>query len=138
MPALDRYHTHLRNALIKDGWTITDGPLTLQLDERQLYIDFAAERLLAAERGMEKIAVEVKTFRNPSPVADLEQAIGQYGLYEDVLRIVKPELVLYLAIPQEAFVSIFFERIGQLALQNRIKKAFTFASDAEEIIQWIG
>src|SRR5438552_15557541 len=132
MPALDLYHTQVRNALIKDGWTITDDPLTLEFDERKLYVDFGAERLLAAERGTEKIAVEIKAFRGPSPVADLEQTIGQYGLYEDVLRIVDPERILYLAIPEEAYNEIFSERIGQLVLQNRIKHAFTFASDSEE------
>jgi hypothetical protein len=137
LPALDRYHPHVRNALVKDGWTITDDPLTLEFDDRKLYIDFGAERLLAAERGTEKIAVEIKAFGSPSPIADLEQAIGQYGLYEDVLQVVDPQRVLYLAIPEEAFNEIFSERIGQLALQKRIKRAFTFASDTEEIVQWI-
>ena len=137
MPALDHYHAQVRNALIKDGWPITDDPLTLELDERKLYVDLGAERLLAAERGTEKIAVEIKTFHSPSPIADLEQAIGQYGLYEDVLQIVAPERLLYLAIPEEVFVQIFSERIGQLALQKRIHHLFTFASDQEEIVQWI-
>jgi len=27
MPALDLYHDTVKNALIKDGWTITDDPL---------------------------------------------------------------------------------------------------------------
>lgn len=80
---------------------------------------------------------QIKTFRNPSPIVDLEQAIGQYSLYEDVLHIVEPERILYLAIPEEAFTEIFSEPIGQLALQNRIKRAFTFAPDTEEIVQWI-
>ena len=125
MPALDHYHEHVRNALVKDGWIITDDPLILQLGERTWYMDYGAERLLAAERGVEKIAVKIKAFRNPSPIADLEQAIGQYSLYEDVLRLV------------EAVTEIFSEPIGQLALQRRIKRAFMFASDTEEIVQWI-
>jgi hypothetical protein len=93
--------------------------------------------LIAAERGVEKIAVEIKAFKSPSPVADLEQTIGQYGLYEDVLNVVDPSRVLYLAIPDEAFEQIFSERIGKLVLQKRIKHAFTFAPGAEEITQWI-
>lgn len=125
MPALDHYHEHVRNALVKDGWIITDDPLILQLGERTWYMDYGAERLLAAERGVEKIAVKIKAFRNSSPIADLEQAIGQYSLYEDVLRLV------------EAVTEIFSEPIGQLALQRRIKRAFMFASDTEEIVQWI-
>lgn len=137
MPGLDRYHIHVCNALLKDGWTITHDPLTLQLDERKLYIDLGAERLLAAERGTEKIAVEIKTFRNPSPIVDLEQAIGQYSLYEDVLQIVEPDRVLYLAIPEDVFTQIFSETIGQLALQRRIRRVFTFSPDTEAIVQWI-
>ena len=137
MPALDRYHLNVRNALIKDGWTITDDPLTLEIDERKLYVDFGAERLLAAERGTERIAVEIKAFGGPSPIADLEQTIGQYGLYEDVLEIVDPNRVLFLAIPEGAFQEIFSERIGQLALQKRIKRAFTFAPGTEVIVQWM-
>jgi hypothetical protein len=30
VPARDTYHNHVRNALTKDGWTITDDPLRLQ------------------------------------------------------------------------------------------------------------
>lgn len=72
MPAFDRCHETVRRALTKDGWTITDDPLTLEFGERKLYADFGAERLLGAERGTKKIAVEIKTFRCPSPIADLE------------------------------------------------------------------
>ena len=137
MPALDRYHETVRHALNKDGWTITDDPLTLVVDDRNLYADFGAERLLGAERGVEKIAVEIKTFLSPSPVADLEQAIGQYSLYEDILQLLESERTLYLAIPEEAFTHIFSERIGQLALKNRIKRAFVFNPVREEIVQWL-
>ncbi len=137
MPALDRYHEPVRHALTKDGWTITDDPLTLDIGERKLYADFGAERLLAAERGSEKIAVEIKTFRSPSPIADLEQAIGQYSLYEDILHLLESERALYLAIPEEAFSQIFSERIGQLSLKNRIKRAFVFDPVKEEIVQWL-
>ncbi|MGH7999083.1 MAG: element excision factor XisH family protein [Brasilonema sp.] len=30
MPVRDRYHQSVKNALIKDGWTITDDPLHLK------------------------------------------------------------------------------------------------------------
>ena len=137
MPALDRYHTSVANALVKDGWNITDDPLILKLENRTFYVDLGAERLIAAEKDAVKIAVEIKTFLSPSPVADLEQALGQFGIYEEVLKVVQPERVLYLAVPQEAFNRIFTERIGQLILQNRIRRAFTFSWELEEIIQWI-
>lgn len=55
MPARDIYHDAVRNALMKDGWTITDDPLRLRLrGGRSLFVDLGAKRLLAAERGTEK------------------------------------------------------------------------------------
>lgn len=137
MPALDRYHRAVASALRKDGWTITDDPLTLELEERTFYVDFGVERLLAAEKGAERIAVEVKTFGSPSPIADLEQARGQFSLYEEVLRETQPDRMLYLAIPEAAFHGVFHERIGQIILQNRIRRAFCFSPEREEIMQWI-
>lgn len=80
MPAKDFYHHHVKNALIKDGWTITHDPFKVEWLETKLQIDFGAERLIAAERGAEKIAVEVKSFIGPSKMEDLEGALGQYVL----------------------------------------------------------
>jgi hypothetical protein len=57
----DLYHDHVRAALEKDGWTITDDQLKLEWREGQkVYVDFGAEKLLTAEKGLRKIAVEVK------------------------------------------------------------------------------
>ncbi|MCP4701964.1 MAG: hypothetical protein GY862_34660 [Gammaproteobacteria bacterium] len=63
MPAKDMYHYVVKTALEKDGWTITDDPLIIQVDQkRSLYIDLGAENLLAAEKTGQKIAVEIKSF----------------------------------------------------------------------------
>ncbi|MFN6535902.1 MAG: element excision factor XisH family protein [Nostoc sp. EkiNYC01] len=59
MPARDRYHQNLKNALIKDGWTITDDPFHLKWGKKDLYVDLVAEKLLIAEKGTQKIAVEI-------------------------------------------------------------------------------
>jgi XisH protein len=39
-------------------------------------IDLGAEKLIAAERGSEKIAVEIKSFSGASFINDLENAWG--------------------------------------------------------------
>src|SRR5438105_11264466 len=70
MPALDQYHETVRTALIKDGWTITHDPLTLVVGADRVHIDLAAERVIAAEKGVSKIAVEIKTFAGASRIAD--------------------------------------------------------------------
>lgn len=58
MPRRDIIHEAVKNALVKDGWTITDNPLFLEYGTEDMYVDLGAERLLAAERGTERIAVE--------------------------------------------------------------------------------
>ena len=78
MPALDQDHHIVRHALEKDGWTITHDPLTLTVGQDRVHLDLGAERVIAAEKGIRKIAVEIKMFRGLSRVADLEEAIGQY------------------------------------------------------------
>jgi len=90
MPALDIYHDQVKNALIKDGWTITDDPLTIRFGRKVLYVDLAAQRLLAAERAGSRIAVEIKSFVGRSDVLDLEQALGQFVLYAEVLAETDP------------------------------------------------
>lgn len=48
--AKDIYHSTVRIALEKDGWTITDDPLTLRVGGRSAFIDLGAEELFAAEK----------------------------------------------------------------------------------------
>jgi len=98
MPALDIYHDQVKNALIKDGWTITDDPLTIRFGRKVPYVDLAAQRLLAAERAGSRIAVEIKSFVGRSDVLDLEQALGQFVLYAEVLAETDPDRILYLAV----------------------------------------
>jgi hypothetical protein len=45
MPQQDVYHNVVKNALIKDGWTITHNPLTLTVGRRDLYVDFGQNSL---------------------------------------------------------------------------------------------
>jgi hypothetical protein len=59
MPATDTYHQVVKNALTKDGWIITHDPYTLAFGQRNVFVDLGAERVLAAEKGQEKIAIEI-------------------------------------------------------------------------------
>src|SRR5438045_800907 len=91
MPAKDVYHDAVKNALIRDGWTITHDPYTLSYGRRDVYVDLGAEKPIAAEKDGRKIAVEVKSFIGPSEVHDLEMAIGQYVLYGFVISRVESD-----------------------------------------------
>ncbi len=136
MPARDRYHDHVRNTLVKDGWIITHDPLHLTWGLKDMYVDLGAERLLAAEKGKRKIAVEIKSFGGLSDMDDLEKALGQFVLYHDVLARVEPERQLYLAIPEAPFVDLFNEPIGKLLLENQRLRLLVFDPESEVIRQW--
>jgi len=41
MPAKDLYHEAVKNALIKDGWTITADPYPIEFEDAELYPDLA-------------------------------------------------------------------------------------------------
>jgi hypothetical protein len=135
MPARDRHHNAVRHALEADGWTITDDPLTLRIGSRDLYVDLGAQRLLAAERGQEKIAVEIKVLSGLSPVANLEQAIGQFVLYSDALETLGSDRVLYLALPNSA-MDILDEPIGMMILRKKRLRIVVFDAREERILSW--
>ena len=119
MPAKDIYRDTVKTALIKSEWTITHDPLRIRLVRgKKLFVDLGAERLLTAERGTEKIAVEIKSFTRPSDMKDLEEAIGQFVLYDRMLKRYYPEHTLYLAVPEEIGVSVFEEEAGQTLIED--------------------
>ena len=138
MPRKDLYHDAVVAALEREGWTITDDPLRLAYGGRNLYVDLGAENLLAAVRGGRRIAVEIKSFVSDSDLADLENALGQYVLYRDVLARVEPERVLYLAIPRFAHESTFKDQFGQMVVEQQRLRLIIFEVDQEEPLQWIG
>lgn len=85
MPAHDLYHDAVVHALIADGWEITHDPLTLSFGGRDLFVDLGATHVtLGAVRRGQRIAVEIKSFVSPSPMRDLEDAVGQYVVYRSV------------------------------------------------------
>jgi hypothetical protein len=137
MPAKDVYHDVVKEALIKAGWTITHDPLVLRWGTVDVYVDLGAEKLLAAEKGADKIAVEIKSFVGRSDIYELEKALGQYVLYHDILVKREPDRELYVAVPEEIYQSIFEEAIGKLLLENHRVKLVVFDRIQEVILRWI-
>jgi hypothetical protein len=137
VPAKDIYHDTVKRALQKDGWIITHDPFPLQIGRKRLSADLGAERLINAEKGTQKIVVEVKSFVGRSDVKDLEQALGQYILYRQVLNEMRIDRSLYLAISQPIFNSVFTIELGQVLLKNQIVKLIVFDDKSEAIVQWI-
>lgn len=137
MPQRDAYHQTVVNALVKDGWTITDDPLVIKFEEVNLYADLAAERTLAAERGNEKIAIEIKMFGSESAYEDLEKAFGQYQVYRSFLRQLEPERVIYLAVSIETQEKIFSRASVKFLVADLNIKLIIFNPETEEIVEWI-
>jgi len=100
--AKDFLHETVKQLLIEDGWKITEDPYRLQYEPAWL-IDLGAEKLFAAERGLEKIAVEVKSFREESFAHEFHAILGQYLNYRLALEQVEMERMLYLAVPLSVY-----------------------------------
>ena len=107
MPAKDIYHDAVRFALIKDDWNILAENYTLEYGGDHLYVDIAAEKSIAAEKNGQKILVEVKSFLGRSFFNDLENAVGQYIIYRDILEETASDFNLYLAISRGTYQSNF-------------------------------
>jgi len=138
MPARDIFHDCVKKALVKDAWTVTHDPFSLRIGQKDLFIDLGAEKLLAAEKNNQRIAVEIKSFISPSGMRDLETAVGQYIVYQNVLSVTEPQRLLYLAVRESTFVNLFQDDLGKLLLERQALKIMTFDPEQEEITQWIG
>lgn len=63
MSAKDIYHDVVKQALKNEGWDITADPLRIQFLGVEFRIDLGAERVIAADRNGEKIAVDCLSSR---------------------------------------------------------------------------
>ena len=135
MSRRDRYHDLVKQALIKEGWTITHDPDIIKTDPT-LEVDLGGERMIAVERKHEKIAIEIKSFLNSSQVADLEDAVGQYSIYDIFLKRQEPNRKLYLAIPQYAFTNIFSREVGQITVKELGIHLIVYSLSEKEPLQW--
>ena len=95
MSARDKYHDIVKNALVREGWTITHDPYRITIGSRPAQIDLGAEMPLGAEKDGRLIAVEIKSFLGPSELYDLYNAVGQFGVYKSVLHEKDPNRKLY-------------------------------------------
>jgi len=138
MPARDTYHAAVVKALIAEGWAITHDPLPLTYGDQDLYVDLGAESgTIAAEKGAEKIAVEIKSFLSRSAVEDFQAAVGQFVIYRKILGITEPDRVLFLAVPARAYEGFLSRQFGQFILQDERIPLIVFDAQSERILKWI-
>jgi hypothetical protein len=128
----------VKEALRKEGWLITHDPLYLVEEGASIdyEIDLGAEKLIVAERGLEKIAVEVKSFLRASISHEFHSVFGQYLVYLEALKLLAPERSLLLAMPDFAY-----DRLQEypfiLDLLNRYQVSYiVFDSTQPNIVIW--
>ncbi|MHC5752549.1 MAG: XisH family protein [Nostoc sp.] len=138
MSAKDVFHEVVKKALQKDGWQITHDPLSISVGGVNVSIDLAAEKLIAAERQGEKIAVEVKSFlEKSSAISEFHTALGQFINYRGALRRRQPERVLYLAIPLTTDKTFFQLDFPQVMIEDNQVKMIIYDVEQEVIFKWI-
>jgi hypothetical protein len=137
MPKLDIIHNSVKNALIKDGWLVTDDPYIIRYRRTTLYADLGAERPIAAERDGQRLVVEVKSFIGASKIQDLKEALGQYDIYRYLLEETAPDRKLYIAISKVAYSTFFVQDVTQLILNRHQLPIIVVDLETEEIMQWI-
>ena len=136
MPAKDIYHDAVKNALIKDGWTITADPYPIKYEEVKLFADLAGEKTIAAAREEQQVVIEVKSFLSLSPMRDFETALGQYLIYRALLSINCPTHKLYLGIPEKVYEQ-FFQKVAINFIVDTYQVCLLIIDvNKEEIIQW--
>jgi hypothetical protein len=137
MPQYDAFHEIVKTALVKDGWTITHDPYKIDLGETNLLVDLGVEKILAAEKGARKIAVEIKVFGGVSLFNELEKAVGQYGIYRIFIREIEPDREIYLAVSGEVYAGFFQRESVRKIIREMQIKLMVFSLESEEIEQWI-
>jgi hypothetical protein len=137
MSAKDIFHNVVRLALEKDGWIITNDPLYLRVSPKiGMYIDLGAEKLLAAERSGQKIAIEIKSFLGLSAIQEFHLALGQFLNYRLALGKLEPERVLYLAVPEDVYIEFFTDAFIQQAVEIYQLNLIVFNPVQETIALW--
>ncbi|MEG4342871.1 XisH family protein [Microcoleus sp. A003_D6] len=136
MAARDLFHDAVKKALQKEEWEITADPLIVKIQGVKFQIDLATEKILAAEKLGQKIAVEIKSFLNNSAITDFHLALGQFLNYRLALQIKEPDRTLYLAVPFDTFDSFFQEPFIQEAVNVYQLKLVVYDPQKEVILEW--
>jgi hypothetical protein len=137
MAARVLFHEAVKVALQKENWVITNDPLKVEAGGAKFEIDLGAERLLAAERAGEKIAVEIKTFLGDSPITDYHAALGQFLNYRLALELKEPDRTLDMAVPVAIHEAFFQREFLQISVERHQVNRIVYDPVNEVIVQWI-
>ncbi len=139
--AKDLFNDSVKIALQKEGWKITHDPYEIKLRTKGLFpnnlkIDLGAEKMLAAEKGAEKIAIEIKSFSGASLIYELHSLIGQYFTYQVGLEEQEPDRLLFAALPDKAYEELSPHPFFQTLIERSKMRLIIYNSDNQLITQW--
>ncbi len=136
--AKDIFHNQVRTALEQAGWKITHDPFEFLVLGAQFRIDLGLEDFLGAEKGGEKIAVEIKSFIGKSPTYDFHTAMGQFIEYRLAMSLYEPDRKVFLAMPKDFYFGFFQRPFYQLLIEHEKMKIAVYDPSAQTIDLWIG
>ncbi len=137
MAAKDYFHEQVKSALEQEGWTITHDPYRIDYEDVKLAVDLGAEKLLAAEKGLERIAVEVKSFLAESFIYEFHAALGQFLNYRWAIQQTDPNRQLFLAVPLDVYEEHFRYVLVKEMTQQYSLQIIIFDPENQQITQWI-
>lgn len=89
--------------LEREAYRVTHDPYVLRKYDPKWELDFGAEKVIAAEQGSLKIAVEVKSYFEDSFAHAFHGILGQYLNYRLALSYIEPERKMILAVPEDIY-----------------------------------
>lgn len=135
--ARDLFHNIVKQALIKDGWTITHDPFPLHSrKEGGLSTDIGAEKVILAQNDTKRIAVEVKSFVHISILHEFLTASGQYHSYTKIMSKNDPMRLLYVAMPTFVYYRIIQYDWVIEVMEDLKMKVILYNSEKVIIEEW--
>lgn len=135
--AKDKLHNLVKEILINDGWEITHDPYPFKDWNPDWEIDLGAEKMIAAEKGKQKIAVEVKSFLAASFGNEFHAIMGQYINYNLGLSQIEPDRILFLAVPRDIWETEFQRSGIQFSVNSVQMKIVIYNIETKKIEEWI-
>ena len=138
--AKDTIHYAIKDALVNDGWSVTNDPFTINLVEDDTFFDInlAAEKASATVfQNQSMLAIEIKSFAGASIIHAFHEALGQFLNYRAALDEQNLDFELFLAISVRGWerlseIKFIMRRIAQYQL-----KIIVVDIQNKKIEQWI-
>jgi hypothetical protein len=102
-----------------------------------MQLSIEAEAVFVAEREGEKIAIEIKSFRGQSFIHNMHEALGQYNIYRVALTMERPDLTIFLAVPEKTYLAHFQSRLIKAVVATDKLNIIVYNEDNQELVQWI-